>query len=329
MFLIKKDLNELAFQRNKTMSQLKQITQTLNQLADSLTTPDDVIKTATERGDTFEKIFEELDAQKRQVVACSQECVDIIAAAQRLKEAMDARATTFNASLLRVVEARCRDVEAEYDALITARLAEVEALREEKAEKVCELLSLVDFDSCGASDGADHLNILRQINQLVKWTGKTSGVVVYDSKVDEFTDDGLFNKTKGKENIALVATTSDGDVFGGFYSVAVDKQNQNLYDPNMFAFSFESHGRCETPQRFVVKERLKEKAWVGFYQNCSWGFVEFVIGNGFFTVGNQSSNSYCNRVSQGFEGLQDRTLTGKDGSSQYYHCTRLLAIQLS
>ena len=37
---------------------------------------------------------------------------------------------------------------------------------------------------------------------------------VYDSTFDEFTDHGLFNKVKGKPNIALIGFTADGDVGG-------------------------------------------------------------------------------------------------------------------
>ena len=60
-------------------------------------------------------------------------------------------------------------------------------------------------------------------NVLMEWTGKSKVTLVYDSLVDEFSGSGLFDKIKGKENIAVVAFTTDGDVFGGFYTVAVMK----------------------------------------------------------------------------------------------------------
>ena len=88
------------------------------------------------------------------------------------------------------------------------------------------------------------------INALKEWTGKARATKIYDSTVDEFTGNGNFNKVKGMPNIALVGFTTDGDVFGGFYSVAVTEQDEFLYDPNMFIFSFETHGRCNTPQKF-------------------------------------------------------------------------------
>ena len=132
------------------------------------------------------------------------------------------------------------------------------------------------------------------VDALKEWTGKERATVVYDSVVDEFTDECLFEKVKGKPNIALVGFTTDGDVFGGFYSVAVTEQYKVFFDPNMFAFSFESHGRCATPQRFFVKERLNENASVCFLHNDSNGFVEFgVDGAGGFYLGNEASDSFC------------------------------------
>ena len=173
-----------------------------------------------------------------------------------------------------------------------------------------------------------------RISALKEWTDKTRATIIYDSTVDEFTDAGLFNKVKGRENIAVVGFTTEGDVFGGFYSCAVTKQNKDFYDQNIFAFSFESHGRCATPQRFVVKEGLKENVNVCFYKNDSSGFVWFWVygthGCGFF-LGNERSDSFCSDMSRAFEGLKDTTLTGKNGrwkEGQYHHCTRLVAIQL-
>ena len=172
----------------------------------------------------------------------------------------------------------------------------------------------------------------RCVNALKEWTGKAKATIIYDSTVDEFTHDGLFTKVRGKPNIAVVGFTTDGDVFGGFYSRAVTKQNEQFFDPNIFVFSFESHGRCMTPQRFVVKERVMS-AYVRFFQNNSCGFVWFgVYDEGGFCLGDERSNSYCFDTSRAFEGLEDTTLTGQNNIDcdypPYHHCTRLVAIHL-
>ena len=170
-----------------------------------------------------------------------------------------------------------------------------------------------------------------RVDALKRWTGKARATVVYDSTVDEFTDI-LFDKVKGKRNIAIVGFTTDGDVFGGFFSVAVTEQYKEFDDSTIFAFSFESHGRCDTPQRFVVKEELKKEAFVYFFKNDSRGFVDFWVNGGNFSLGNEGSDSYCCDMSRGFEGLEDTTLTGKNGDwfiEPYHRCARLVAVRLS
>ena len=91
------------------------------------------------------------------------------------------------------------------------------------------------------------------VHSLKLWTGKASAKIIYDSIVDEFTDQGLFDKVRGKPNIANIGFTNDGDVFGGFFGVAVMEQKKHFYDPNTCVFSFESHGRYAAPKRFNVK----------------------------------------------------------------------------
>ena len=170
------------------------------------------------------------------------------------------------------------------------------------------------------------------VNALKEWTGKSRATIVFDSTVDEFTHDGLFVKVKGKHDIALVGFTTDGDVFGGFYSVAVMEQERDgfFWDRTIFIFSFESRGRCATPQRFDVKEGLNRKH-VEFWKNDSYGFAMFWVDwTGGFWLGNESSNSFCSNMSRLFEGLEDTTLTGNANQSNgsYHHCTRLVAVQL-
>ena len=102
-----------------------------------------------------------------------------------------------------------------------------------------------------------------------------SATVVNDSTIDELTDGRVFVKVMGRGNIAFIGFTTDGEVFGVFNIFAVTKQNILFFDPTMFAFSFESNGRCETLQRFVVKESLKDDASVQFWKDDNNRFVLF------------------------------------------------------
>ena len=69
-----------------------------------------------------------------------------------------------------------------------------------------------------------------------------------------------------------------------------------------------------------------------FYKNDRKGFVLFrVYGEGgFFLLGDEVSESYCYEVSDIFNGLEDTTLTGKNGtwSGPYHRCTLLIAFHL-
>ena len=306
------------------MSQLAQIAQALTSLANkNQTTPDDVIRDATARGDAFERVVEVLDGHRRRAVAEVKWCEDAVAAAQRLRERTEARAAAFRAALVGVVEARCRAVEAEYDALIGGKHGEggvpderaVEALERERAGKV---------------DGVRGLLDMRDVERLLRWTGKARAAIIYDSAVDEFTDGGLFNAVQGKPNIALIGFTTDGDVFGGFHSVAVTEQDK-AHDPSIFFFSFESHGRCMTPQRFGVKEPWRTEASVEYHRNLYFGRVGLWGDAGYgFSLGDERYNTFCSFTSMGFKEVVFSTFPDKTRGANplYFRCTRIVAVQL-
>ena len=168
----------------------------------------------------------------------------------------------------------------------------------------------------------------RGVDALKRWTETSLTSIVYDSRVDPFTDDGLFERVRGKKNVAIVAFTMDGDVFGGFHSVAVMSQHSPNKDKKMFAFSLESRGRCATPKRFPVKT-VRNNACVKFWRNDSDGwFVSFTVNSlGCFYLGNCSSRTWCRDLSFAFQGIEDTTLTGKNNEA--FCCCRLVALTLS
>ena len=137
--------------------------------------------------------------------------------------------------------------------------------------------------------------ITKGMEALKRWTGMANATTVYNSAFDGFTANCLFDMVRGKPNIAIVGFTEDGDVFGGFYGIAKELQGKDLFDPTMFAFSFESHGRCLTPQRFPVKE--KKLSMVEFVCCDSSGFVSFFVDHvSGFSLGDGRSDSLPQRV---------------------------------
>ena len=164
---------------------------------------------------------------------------------------------------------------------------------------------------------------------LTEWTGLSGAEIIYDSDVCPFTQDDLFDAVRSKENIAIVATTTEGDVFGAFYTVAVDKRDEWFHDPDMFLFSFGSHGRCETPMRFDVKKRCLDVTRLKFYQNDFDGwFVGFYCGWDGFDLGNEKSRTWAENLSKSFKRIEGTTLSGDERNIMSYHCARLIALWL-
>ena len=168
---------------------------------------------------------------------------------------------------------------------------------------------------------------LPYLTNLSSWGKDPNILTIYDSDVDEFTDAETFQRIFNRRNIAVVGFTADGDVFGGFYHTVVTKRKRQFFDANVFIFSFESHGRCETPQRFLPKDT--NQACVVFYVNDSdLCFVNFCVwGFGGVELGNERSRVCCSHLSDAFEGIEDRTLNGKE-SYRYFECSRLIILQM-
>ena len=172
------------------------------------------------------------------------------------------------------------------------------------------------------------------VETMKQWIGKPHATIIYDSDVHPYTASTLFAHVRGRENIALVTTTADGDVFGAFFSCAVKFREEHFQDPNIFAFSFESHGRCATPQRFGLKPERAQRAIVSFcnYSSMGWFAWVGVFSEGAFHFGNEKSRPRCWNLSRIFEGMGDCTLSGKTWrgrDDEGYRCTRLIAVQFT
>ena len=173
------------------------------------------------------------------------------------------------------------------------------------------------------------------LETLTRWTGASTATTLFDSDVDEFTEDRCFCCVQDTPNVMLVVFTADGDVFGVFFSRAVTTQDEVTKDPTIFFFSLESHGRCATPQRFVVRREFRRNVWVLFYEHDRWTgrFAEVGLsGYGCLYIGNERSATSCSGLSRIVETIDDSTLTGCcDGETDTYpyRCIRLIAVHLA
>ena len=166
------------------------------------------------------------------------------------------------------------------------------------------------------------------VNALKLWTNTARSTIIYDSELDEFTDDGLFDKVRNVNNTAIIGFTPEGDVFGGFFTVAVTEQTTKFFDRNMFIFSFKSRGRCETPKMFFVKEEdLDEKGIIYYKDDYQGRFVNVGAGGGCFFLGNERSTSWCCFLSYSFAQTPNKVLTGSCYPETFI-CSRIVVAHL-
>ena len=164
------------------------------------------------------------------------------------------------------------------------------------------------------------------INALRKWTGKKNVLVLYDSMADECSTYTFFDSIKGKEQIAVIGFTPEGDVLGYYCKACLLRQDTTIFDPDLFLFSFESRGRCKTPKRFLPKRGVKNDLGLGFsihWASDSFANV-FVARCGSISFGNERLKDGCSGLSKAFKDMEDLTLTG----NQYPCYSRLIAVRL-
>ena len=166
---------------------------------------------------------------------------------------------------------------------------------------------------------------------LQAWVGMTAMQVLFDSDVDEFVAETVGPKILGRDHLAVVGILPTGDVFGAAFSLPIPQSDEMVYDPSMFAFSFQSNGRCLTPQRFLVCPEWRHESCLQFYANDKRGFFQFWVWlKSCFWLGCETSNCFNFNLDNCFETLEERTLTGMnyDCEPPFYHCARLMVVQL-
>ena len=280
-----------------------------------------------------------IEALKNNLSALLEQC----ATKASVKEEIDGLKSYITASETRLHEEHTKllDVLKQQGESAKANAGSVESLshdlkdiKEQCAISFCETNDRVEtFHALSSSfSWNDFRTMATGVSALMQWAGKSRGSIVYDSRVDPFTADGLFAKIRDTPNVALITCTTDGDVFGFFYTKPVRVAGKSMIDPNMFIFSFESHGRCKTPQRFLVKADKRGKSDVYVRKNPDPVLVSFGMPGGCSGFTKEKSPAVCRGLSTVFEGIEDTTLTGKTVVGKElnpFFCARVVALHLS
>ena len=177
-------------------------------------------------------------------------------------------------------------------------------------------------------EDCDQTRRVSKEHQFLKaWTGKSNSTLVFDTDTDGW-DHGKFNDVLRAPSNAVIGITDEGDVFGGYVSVAINETDKWLPDDGQFAFSFFSHGRCDVPQRWMMK---KDREYAGedvrIWPTGDNEFIRFGNSNsGCFSFNSQTNWSYIYNPSKWLNGLDDTVLTGKN--KDWFTTTRLLVVRL-
>lgn len=163
---------------------------------------------------------------------------------------------------------------------------------------------------------------------LLKWCNKQQATVLFDSREKgwhkgskEFEDAVLHHA-----HLALVVTDMDGNIFGGYTSVPVEKAGEWVNDPSAFVFSLESNGRLPEPAMFKMQAQNGNHAVV-IYNEYSDFLFQWGAGFDILVARPDHSvdcNSVTNASSFGYGSIPS-PLTG----STSFIPSRIVALELS
>ena len=80
-------------------------------------------------------------------------------------------------------------------------------------------------------------------------------------------------------------------------------------------------------KKVVLKEEMNEWEFVLFYNNDDDGWFVSISRGADCSLGNEKSNAWDWNLSQGFDGIEDDTLTGKP-SCERFACSHPVSIPL-
>ena len=190
-----------------------------------------------------------------------------------------------------------------------------------------QLLNQIDLYR-GTTLDTDLALVFQHLDTLKRWTNATASHIVFDADRRLIVGRAFFPKCGGLANLALVAFTRDGDVFGGFVKRRFPRENERAKDPGHFLFSLYSHGRGSAPAMFPLTEQARQEVAVQtFYDDNVAGFLRFG-GRGALTLGNNSFTPFAKNLRLSYVGLPDTLLTGASGEARPIVYERLIVFQL-
>ena len=346
------------------MGEVKAITmQSINSMVETFANtqrklPVEVVYGVPEGGssaEVFTRRMQALADAKERTQSELSACASINRTTTRLFEELQQELVSLGDMEREVVLERCGEVERERDDAIrrarveAARLQRTNArptpksdeshIRSEAQDTTNALLTHHHLDRVDRLGfGLDDRLLLRGMFMLKTWTEMATATIVYDSTVDPPAKGDFFETILYKENIAVVAFTGDGDVFGVFHNFSLSDQ-ERVTEPRVFLFSLESHGRCMTPKQFLFEcndllmNHQHYKDGQRFFLLCDGNRTYCYLGEPCFEdlliekLGLEKKSSPVD-ITSCFQGVDKTVLIG-DGPDTTTFITRLVAIHLA
>ena len=114
-------------------------------------------------------------------------------------------------------------------------------------------LSLSLFEKWRIVYGLD----IKQVKQLEEWTDLECSDVLFDSNIDNWSDNTsvLNEKIIGKKQLAFIIEDEDGEIFGYYFNTKIKdgSSDDQIADYKTFEFNLQSNGRLGKPMKFEIK----------------------------------------------------------------------------
>lgn len=144
--------------------------------------------------------------------------------------------------------------------------------------RMAETYDIVEDEKGERDTGADTPFLRPLCRQLLQWTDTRAMSVVYDSDRDEETVCGIATRLLGRQRVAIVVVTREGDVFGIYVPRFALRETRlcviKAPTDTSFLFAFNTRGRCMTPVRWG---QLQSTLTVEASSGCQ--FVSFVVAD--------------------------------------------------
>ena len=208
--------------------------------------------------------------------------------------------------------------------------------QQQKDKDLKSLTKLIQTDSNETNDSIELNEIRERIQILEELTQKQFNEILFDSNLCDWNiftsefDSRIFNK----ENIAILITDDENNVFGCFINSPINSyryiendqwKGSRITDEDAFIFSFESNGRMDGLTIFPIQNEMKERAF-GLYKNDS--LLLFDIGGADIIIKkfNNKNKCYCEQYSFDYQN-ESNVLVGKEGRRNTFDIKRILVIE--